>query len=52
VIVLWSAIVHAALGWALLGPPFICLVYLLLKPILIKAARSRQVTRTGVQPAP
>jgi uncharacterized protein (DUF2062 family) len=52
VIVLWSAIVHAALGWALLGPPFIYLVYLLLKRILIKAARSRQVTRARVQPAP
>jgi uncharacterized protein (DUF2062 family) len=52
VIVLWSAIVHAALGWALLGPPFIYLVYLLLKLILIKAARSRQLMRTGAQPAP
>jgi len=25
VIVLWSAIVHAAFGWALAGPPFIYL---------------------------
>jgi uncharacterized protein (DUF2062 family) len=44
VIVLWSAIVHAAIGWALAGPPFIYLVYLILKPLMAKAALN---TRRG-----
>jgi hypothetical protein len=42
VIVLWSGIVHTALGWALIGPPIIYLLDLLLKPIMIKAAHARE----------
>jgi uncharacterized protein (DUF2062 family) len=45
VIVLWSAIVHAALGWALAGPPFIYLIYLILKPFMVKAARNSRRER-------
>jgi hypothetical protein len=52
VLVLWSAIIHAALGWALLGPPLIYLAYLLLKPIMIKAARSRGLARAGARQSP
>jgi len=48
VIVLWSAIVHAALGWALAGPPFIYLVYLVVKPLMVKAARNSGRARIGV----
>jgi uncharacterized protein (DUF2062 family) len=47
VIVLWGAIVHAALGWALAGPPFIYLVYLLLKPLIVKAARNTRRARSA-----
>jgi uncharacterized protein (DUF2062 family) len=47
VIVLWSAILHAALGWALLGPPFIYLLYLLFKPLMIKIARARASDAPG-----
>jgi hypothetical protein len=32
--------VQAAIGWALAGPPFIYLVYLVLKPLTVKAARN------------
>jgi uncharacterized protein (DUF2062 family) len=47
VIVLWGAVVHAALGWALAGPPFIYLVYLVLKPLMVKAARNRGHVRAA-----
>jgi hypothetical protein len=52
VIVLWSAIVHAALGWALAGPPFIYLAYLLLKPLMMKAARTKRLARAGAPQQP
>ena len=38
VYVLWDAIVHAMLGWLLLGPLAIAILYLVLRPILHGAA--------------
>jgi len=40
--VLWGAILHAALGWALLGPPCIALLYLLFRPLLGRVAARLQ----------
>jgi hypothetical protein len=48
-IVLCSAIVHAAIGWALAGPPFIYLVYLVLKPLMVKAARNIRRARIAAR---
>lgn len=39
VVVLWDAIVHAAIGWMVAGPPLIYLLYLALRPLLARAAR-------------
>ena len=39
--VLWVAIVHAAIGWALAGPPFIYLAYLALQPLVLRIVRTR-----------
>jgi uncharacterized protein (DUF2062 family) len=50
VIVLWGAIVHAALGWALAGPPFIYLLNLILKPLMVKAARNSRRARASARP--
>jgi hypothetical protein len=36
--VLSGAILHAALGWAVLGPPGIALLYLLFRPLLERVA--------------
>ncbi len=40
VVTLWDAIVHAALGWLVVGPIGIYLLYRLLVPMLARAARS------------
>jgi hypothetical protein len=39
VIVLWDAIVHAAIGWAVIGPFLIYLLYRAFRPLLQRAAR-------------
>jgi uncharacterized protein (DUF2062 family) len=36
--VLWGAILHAALGWIAVGPVAIVLLYLLIRPLLERAA--------------
>jgi uncharacterized protein (DUF2062 family) len=41
VIVLWDAIVHAALGWSVIGPFLIYALYRIFKPLLSRAARMR-----------
>lgn len=41
VVVLWDAIVHAALGWIVIGPFLIYGLYRILKPLLMRAARIR-----------
>ena len=38
VIVLWDAIVHAALGWIVIGPLLIYVLYRLFRPLLTHAA--------------
>jgi hypothetical protein len=45
VTVLWDAIVHAALGWVVLGPVLIFALYKLFTPLLVYAARVRVATR-------
>jgi len=40
VVTLWDAIVHAALGWLVVGPLGIYLLYRLLVPMLARAAHS------------
>lgn len=47
VVLLWSAIVHAVLGWILLGPLAIYLLFLLLRPLLARAARRLNHARPG-----
>lgn len=39
VVTLWDAIVHAALGWALIGPAGIYVMYRLLEPVLRRASQ-------------
>jgi len=39
VVTLWDAIVHAALGWALIGPVGIYVLYRLLEPVLRRASQ-------------
>ena len=41
VTVLWDAIVHAALGWIVIGPFVIYALYRLFKPLLTRAAQVR-----------
>jgi uncharacterized protein (DUF2062 family) len=41
IVVLWDAIVHAALGWIVVGPFLIYALYRIFKPLLIRAARIR-----------
>jgi uncharacterized protein (DUF2062 family) len=45
-----AVIVHAALGWALAGPPFIYILYLILKPLMVKAARNSRRARAAARP--
>jgi uncharacterized protein (DUF2062 family) len=42
IVVLWDAIVHAALGWIVIGPVLIFALYRAFKPILVRAATSRR----------
>jgi uncharacterized protein (DUF2062 family) len=47
VTVLWDAIVHAALGWMIIGPVLIFVLYRLFTPLLVYAARVRIGPRAG-----
>ena len=49
VTVLWDAIVHAALGWIIVGPVLICVLYRAFRPMLVQAAkmRTRALARAG-----
>jgi len=48
VTVLWDAIVHAAIGWVVIGPVLIFALYRVFTPLLVYAARVRLVPpRTG-----
>lgn len=50
--VLWDAIVHAAVGWIVIGPVLIYALYRALRPVLIRAARARRpmATRSAGSP--
>jgi uncharacterized protein (DUF2062 family) len=50
VVVLWDAIVHAAIGWLVLGPLLILLLYRGFAPLLTQAAR-RMPARGPTTPA-
>ena len=53
VTVLWDAIVHAALGWIVIGPFLIYGLYVLFKPLLVRAAQVRMpVSPQAPRPAP
>lgn len=41
IVVLWDAIVHAALGWIVVGPVLIYALYRLFTPLLVRAAQFR-----------
>jgi uncharacterized protein (DUF2062 family) len=41
IVVLWDAIVHAALGWLVIGPVLIFALYRAFRPILVRAAKLR-----------
>jgi uncharacterized protein (DUF2062 family) len=41
VVVLWDAILHAALGWIVIGPVLIATLYRVFRPLLARAARLR-----------
>jgi uncharacterized protein (DUF2062 family) len=41
IIVLWDAIVHAALGWIVIGPFLIYALYRIFRPLLTRAAEIR-----------
>jgi len=47
VMVLWDAIVHAALGWLVLGPVVICVLYRVFRPVLVRAAQLRRPLATS-----
>jgi uncharacterized protein (DUF2062 family) len=49
IVVLWDAIVHAALGWIVIGPALIFALYRTFRPMLIRAAKLRRpVASEGV----
>ncbi len=47
VVILWDAILHAALGWIAIGPVLIFLLYRALLPLLHRAAARMQGPATG-----
>ena len=47
VVVLWDAIVHAALGWIVVGPVLIFVLYRVLRPVLQRAAQLRRPVGAG-----
>jgi uncharacterized protein (DUF2062 family) len=42
IVVLWDAILHAALGWIVLGPAIIYGVYRIFRPVLVRTAQMRR----------
>jgi uncharacterized protein (DUF2062 family) len=48
VIVLWDAIVHAALGWIVVGPVLIYALYRIFRPLLAHAAQIRLPVATRI----
>jgi uncharacterized protein (DUF2062 family) len=52
VIVLWDAIVHAALGWIAIGPLLIYVLYRIFRPMMVRVAQMRftAAPREGAAP--
>ena len=50
IVVLWDAIVHAALGWIVIGPVLIFGLYRVFKPIMVRAAKLRRPVAGGATP--
>jgi uncharacterized protein (DUF2062 family) len=50
VVVLWDAIVHAAIGWIAIGPWLIWLLYRICRPLMTRAAA--RMAPTGSAPPP
>jgi uncharacterized protein (DUF2062 family) len=50
IVVLWDAIVHAALGWIVIGPVLISALYYAFKPLLTRAAKLRRPAAHGATP--
>jgi uncharacterized protein (DUF2062 family) len=46
VVILWDAIVHAAIGWVALGPVLIFVLYRAFLPLLVRAAARMQAPTT------
>jgi len=46
IVTLWSSTWHAMVGWCLVGPPVIWLIYKLLTPVLRRMAALYQAART------
>jgi len=47
IVVLWDAIVHAALGWIVIGPVLIFALYRVFRPIMVRAAKLRTPVAGG-----
>jgi uncharacterized protein (DUF2062 family) len=47
IVVLWDAIVHAALGWIVIGPVLIFALYRGFSPLLVRAAKLRRPVAAG-----
>jgi uncharacterized protein (DUF2062 family) len=50
IVVLWDAIVHAALGWIVIGPVLISALYYAFRPLLARAAKLRRPVPQGAAP--
>lgn len=50
IVVLWDAIVHAALGWIVIGPVLIFVLYRAFTPLLVRAAKLRRPAAEGAAP--
>ena len=50
-VILWSAIVHAVIGWLAIGPLALYLLYRLLRPLLVRAARRLEVAPPAAERA-
>ncbi len=47
IVMLWDAIVHAALGWVVIGPVLIFALYYAFRPLLVRAAKLRRPVTEG-----
>ena len=50
IVVLWDAILHAALGWIVIGPVLIFALYYAFRPLLARAEKLRRPVAQGAVP--